>query len=284
MTRVYSPTVRRRRLASELRRLREKANLTIDDVGARLECSTSKVSRIETGQVGVNPRDARDMLDLYGLDEDEREALVQLAREARKKGWWHAYNEVFTGAFVGLESEASTLRAFQCLLVPGLLQIEDYTRAVIRAIRPDGKESDLERRIAGRLERQRLLVESDPPPEYWAVIDEAVLHRPVGGPSVLRKQLLHLLKMSELPHVNIQVMPFGTGAHCAMEGPFLILGFPELTDPDVVYVENTTSGVYLEQHSDVRRYTLMFDHLRAYAARPDESIALVTKMAQRWSE
>lgn len=283
MTRVYSPTVRRRRLASELRRRREEASLTIDDVGEKLECSASKVSRIETGQVGVNPRDARDMLDLYGVDEDEREALVQLAREARKKGWWHAYNEVFTGAFVGLESEASTLRAFQCLLVPGLLQTEGYTRAVIKAIRPDARESDLERRIAGRLQRQRLLVESDPP-EYWAVIDEAVLHRPVGGPTVMHKQLTHLLKLAELPHVNIQVMPFENGAHCAMEGPFLILGFPELTDPDVVYVENTTSGVYLEQHSDVRTYTLMFDHLRAYSARPDESIAMVTRMAQRWSE
>jgi transcriptional regulator with XRE-family HTH domain len=267
-------------LASELRRLRDKAGLTIDEVGEKLECSASKVSRIETGQVGVNPRDARDMLALYGVESDEMEALVQLAREARKRGWWHAYNEVFTGAFVGLESEASTLRTFQALLVPGLLQTEEYTRAVIEAIRPDATESELERRVAGRIERQRLLTEKDPP-EYWAVLDEAVLQRPVGGREVLRGQLYHLLKMATLPHVTIQVVPFEAGAHGGMEGPFLILGFPEQGDPDVVYVENTTTGVYLEQHSDVRRYTLMFDHLRACAMRPEETIAMVTETAEQ---
>src|SRR6266496_5561502 len=140
MSRGPSPTVRRRRLAA---RLRENANLTIDEVGDRLECSASKISRIETGHVGVTPRDVRDMLEVYGVDDDERDALVQLAREARKKGWWHAYNEVFTGAFVGLESDASFLHTHQALLVPGLLQTEAYTRAVIRAIRPDHGEEEV---------------------------------------------------------------------------------------------------------------------------------------------
>src|SRR5882724_818212 len=157
MTRGQSPTVRRRRLASELRRLREAAKLTIDEVGEKLECSASKISRIETGHVGVTPRDVRDLLDLYNVPVDQLEALVQLSREARKKGWWHAYHEVFTGAFIGLESDASTLRAFQALLVPGLLQTEDYIRAVIRSIRPGWTEADVERRVAARMERQRLL-------------------------------------------------------------------------------------------------------------------------------
>jgi len=260
--------------------LRESARLTIEEVSEKLECSASKISRMETGHVGVTPRDARDMLELYGIAEDEREALVQLAREARKKGWWHAYNEVFTGAFVGLESEASSLRAFQALLVPGLLQTEDYTRAVIRAIRPDAGEADIEQRVAARLARQRLLTCADPP-EYWAVIDEGALRRTVGGPEVMRAQLRRLGEVAALPNVTLQVVPFRAGAHSGLEGPFLILGFPEQADPDVVYVENTSMGVYLEQYADVRRYTLMFDHLRAAALKPDDTIGLIDSIAGR---
>ncbi|ONI70651.1 transcriptional regulator [Actinosynnema sp. ALI-1.44] len=282
MARGQSPTVRRRRLASELRRLREAARLTIEEVGERLECSASKISRIETGHVGVTPRDARDLLELYGVSPDRLEALVQLSREARKKGWWHAYNEVFTGAFVGLESDASSLRAFQALLVPGLLQTEDYTRAVMRSIRPDWTEAEVERRVIARMERQRLLTDSDPP-NYWAVVDEAVLLRTVGGPGVMHKQLLRLREISTLPNVTLQVVPFDAGAHSSMDGPFLILGFPEQMDPDVVYVDTTTGGVYLEEHSDVQRYTLMFDHLRASAASPDDSVHLVSRAAERLS-
>lgn len=284
MSRGPSPTVRRRRLAARLRELREHANLTIDEVGDRLECSASKISRIETGHVGVTPRDVRDMLEVYGIDDDEREALVQLAREARKKGWWHAYNEVFTGSFVGLESDASFLHTHQALLVPGLLQTEAYTRAVIRAIRPDAGEADVELRVRARVNRQKLITEEVNPPEYWAVIDEAVLRRVVGGPEVMRDQLKNLVELATLPHVTLQVVPFAAGAHAGMEGPFLILGFPEQADPDVVYVENTTSGVYLEQPEDVHRYTLMFDHLRAAALKPDDTVELVDRTADRLSE
>jgi len=278
MARGNSPTVRRRRLASELRRLREASQLTIDEVGEKLECSASKISRIETGHVGVTPRDVRDMLELYAIDEDQREALVQLSREARKKGWWHAYNEVFTGSFVGLESDASALHTFQALLVPGLLQTEDYMRAVIRAIRPDHGEDDVNKRVAGRVARQKMLTDIQPP-EYWAIIDEAVLHRTVGGPAIMRAQLLRLIEVSDLPHVTLQVVPFGAGAHAGMENPFLILGFPEPADPDVVYVENTTTGSYLEEPSDVYRYTLMFDHLRASALNPAETLRMVRQAA-----
>jgi transcriptional regulator with XRE-family HTH domain len=280
MARGPSPTVRRRRLASELRRLREAAELTIDEVGEKLECSASKISRIETGHVGVTPRDVRDMLEVYGIEDDEREALVQLSREARKKGWWHAYNEVFTGSFVGLESDASSLHTHQALLVPGLLQTDAYMRAVIRAIRPDSSEAEVERKVTARVTRQKLL--TDPhPPEYWAVLDEAVLHRVVGGREIMRAQLERLVELAHLPNVTLQVVPFESGAHPGMECPFLILGYPEQADPDVVYVENTTSGVYLEQPSDVHRYTLMFDHLRAAALKPDDTVVMVERAADR---
>lgn len=284
MARGQSPTVRRRRLAGELRRLREAADLTIDEVGEKLECSASKVSRIETGHVGVTPRDARDMLALYGITGDEQEALVQLAREARKRGWWHAYNEVFTGTFVGLEADASSLRAFQALLVPGLLQTERYARAVIRALRPDAEDAEIRRRVAARMARQELLSDT-PPPEYWAVVDEAVLRRVVDGPEVMAEQLYRMAALAEKPNVTVQIVPFGAGAHPGMEGPFLIMGFPEQADPDVVYVDDSTSsGLYLEEPTDVRRYGLMFDHLRAAALKPDDSVELIAEAAGRFAE
>ena len=280
---AQSPTVRRRRLAAELRRLREVVDMTIDDVADKLECSASKVSRIETGQVGVTPRDARDMLELYHVTGESLEELVQLARDARKKGWWHAYSEVLTGAFVGLEAEAATLRSYQALLVPGLLQTEDYMRSVFRAGRPDAPDAEIERRSAARLERQKLLEDADPP-QFWTVIDEAVLHRVVGNRDIMSAQLLHLVKLvSSLPTLTLQVLPFTAGAHAGMDGPFLILGFPEKADPDVVYVENTTSMGYLEEPEDIDRYTLMFDHLRAAALSPDDTLTRISEAAERFA-
>ncbi|WP_216205976.1 helix-turn-helix domain-containing protein [Amycolatopsis aidingensis] len=281
MARGQGPTVRRRRLATELRRLREAADMTIDEVGEKLECSASKISRIETGHVGVTPRDVRDMLELYGVSGDDREALVQLAREARKQGWWHAYKEVFNGTFVGLEADASSLQAFQALLVPGLLQTEQYAREVIRGMRPDAEESDIQRRVAARMARQELLTDSNPP-EYWAVIDEAVLHRVVGSREVMTRQLHRLAEVARMPHVTLQVLPFAAGAHAGMEGPFVILGYPEHADPDVVYLESTGSGFFLELPPEVRRYSLMFDHLRAAALKPDDSVAVIIAAGERF--
>ncbi|HEX3590503.1 MAG TPA: helix-turn-helix transcriptional regulator [Pseudonocardiaceae bacterium] len=282
MVRGHSPTVRRRRLAAELRRLRDQAQLTIEDVAEKLKCSSSKISRIETGHVGVSPKDARELLRLYGVPGDDLEALVQLAREARRKGWWHSYNEVFTGAFVGLEAEASSLRAYQALLIPGLLQTEDYMRAVIRAARPDATPPQVDKRVHARVARQRLLTEPDPP-RYWAIVDEAVLCRSVGGDAVMRAQLEMLLGKAALPHVTIQVLPFSVGAHAGMEGSFLILGFPEQADPDVVYVDSTTAGIYLEEPAEILRYTLMFDHLRAAALSPDDSLTRIAEGMSRFS-
>ena len=282
MARSYSPTVRRRRLASELRRLRDRAELTIDEVGEKLECSASKISRIETGHVGVTPRDVRDMLELYGVESEELEELVQLSREARKKGWWHNFSEVFTGAFVGLEAEAATLRTYQALLVPGLLQTADYTREVTRAARPTISPAELDRRVAGRQARQQLLFDPEPP-QYWGVFDEAVLSRPVGGPKAMAAQLAQLIELASLPHVTLQVIPFDAGAHAGMEGAFVILGFPEQADPDVVYVENTNVGVYMEEPPEILEYTLKFDHLRASALGPDATLEKIAEAATRYA-
>ncbi len=271
--------MRRRRLASELRRLRERAGLTIEEVGEKLECSASKVSRMETGHVGVNPRDARDMLELYGVDGEQRDTLVTLARQAKQKGWWHAYNDVFTGALVGLEQEAVALRAFQALLVPALLQTREYAFATLKGIRPDAEDAEIDRHVDGRMERQKLLWGNDPP-RYWAVMDEAVLHREVGGKGVRDRQLKYLLDAVEMPHVNLQVLPFSAGEHCGLEGPFLILRFADKADTDVVYVENTMSAVYLEKQDDVDRYGLMFEHLIASALPQDESLRLIESFSK----
>lgn len=253
--------------------------LTIDEVAEKLECSASKVSRIETGHVSVTPRDVRDMAELYGIVDEQRDALVQLAREARQKGWWHAYNEVFTGAFVGLEADSSSLRAYQALIVPGLLQTPAYTRAMLRAIRPDAQPAELDMRVEARQTRQRLLTDPSPP-EYWAVMDEAVLRRLTGGPEVMVEQLRKMVEVAQLPNVTLQVVPFAVGAHAGMEAPFLILGFPDRIDPDVVYVESTANGVYLESPADVHKYSLLFDHLRAAALRPDDTVDLVQRITE----
>lgn len=278
MARGHGPEVRRRRLASELRRLREAAELTIGEVSGHLRCSTSKVSRIETGHVGVRPQDVRDMLTLYGLGERESDELVQLAHEARTRGWWHSYSEVFTGSFVGLEADAGSLRAFQALLVPGLLQTRRYAHAVIRAMRPHAPDAEIKRRVSARMRRQRLLAD-EAPPSYEAVMDEAVLHRVVGGREVMTEQLHRLREAAALPHVTLRVVPFDAGAHSGMEGPFLILGFPERADPDVVYVDSTTGGVCLEEPDEVERYSVMFDHLRYHALGHEDSTRLLDKLA-----
>lgn len=280
MTGGRGPEVRRRRLASELRRLRERAGLTIGEVSSSLECSISKISRIETGHVGVAPRDAREILALYRVNGQELEELVQLAHDARSRGWWHAYSEVFTGSFVGLEADAGSLRAFQALLVPGLLQTKRYANAVIRAMRPDAPDAEVKRRVSARMQRQRLLTD-DTPPSYVAVMDEAVLHRSVGGGDVLIEQLWQLRDLAGLDHVTLRIVPFGAGAHPGMEGPFLILGFPDEADPDVVYVDSTSGGVFLEAPEEVERYSVMFDHVHAQALDHDTSVSRITELARR---
>jgi transcriptional regulator with XRE-family HTH domain len=274
---VVSPTVRRRRLALELRRLRETAKLTCEEVAEHLECSASKISRVETGRVSVSPRDVRDMLALYGVSEVQSESLVQLARDSRQKGWWHAYSDTIQpqfAAFIGLESAASEIRIYEVSLIPGLLQTEDYARSVIGAGLVSGKPDDIERNVQLRMARQPALTRDDPP-KLWAVLDEAALRRRVGGSGLMRLQLEHLLGMAKLPNVAIQVIPFGGGAHPAMGRPYVVLVFPERVDTDVVYLEDLTRAMYLEDVDEVDRYNMFFNHLRATALSFDESSSLI---------
>ncbi len=277
MAAEHSPTVRRRRLALELRRLREAARLTCEEVAEHLECSTSKISRIETGRVSVSPRDVRDMLDLYGVSSQQGASLVQLARDSRQKGWWHAYSDTIQPRFatyIGLESAASEIRIYEVTLIPALLQTEDYARTVIAAGIVGGDHDGVERNVELLMARQPPLT-SDDPPRLWAVLDEAALRRTVGGAGLMRLQLDHLLDLSRLPNVAIQVIPFGAGAHPAMGRPFVILAFPERADPDVVYLEDLTSALYVEDVNEVDRYNMFFNHLRATALSFEDSSALI---------
>jgi transcriptional regulator with XRE-family HTH domain len=276
----HSPTVRRRRLALELRRLREAARLTCEEVADHLECSASKISRVETGRVSVSPRDVRDMLDLYGVPAAQRESLVQLARDSRQKGWWHAFSDTVPPQFatyVGLESAACQIRIYELSLIPELLQTEDYARAVIRSGVMNSPREDVERQVALRMARQPAITR-DNPPRIWAVLDEAALRRQVGGAGVMQLQLEHLLARAALPNVATQVIPFGGGAHPAIGRPFIILVFPERADTDVVYLEDLTSALYLEDVADVDRYNVFFNHLRATALSLDDSSMLITSI------
>ncbi|MFY1696984.1 helix-turn-helix domain-containing protein [Solwaraspora sp. WMMA2101] len=279
MTERRSPTVRRRRLGAELRRRRDAAGVTIDAVAERLECSSSKVSRIETGHTTATPRDVRDMLEIYGVTGTEAEELVQIAREARQKGWWHPYSTVLTGAYVGFEAAARSVRAYEQQVVPGLLQTADYARAMICAARPDITAEEVDHRVHVRLKRQSLLTQEDQI-DVWAVLDEAVLSRPVGGDAVMRAQLHRLVEAADLPNVTLQILPFEVGAHAGMDGTFTILDFPEPSDADVVYAENATGGLFLEKTEELRKYIFIFDHIRAAALTPEESVAMIAKRAK----
>lgn len=277
-----SPTLRRRRLGAELRQLREATGLSIDDVARHLVCSVSTVSRIETGRVGVRIRDMRTLLDLYHVGDDQRrEELTALAREGRQRGWWTSYSEVLSNPYaiyIGFEAEATSLRTYQSQLVPGLLQTEDYARAITQVGRLADDPDDVEKLVSVRMARQRLL-EGDRPLQLWIVLDEAVIRRRIGGAEVMRAQLRRLVAVSDLPHVSIQILPFDAGEHPALDQPFVILEFPSPTDPDVVYLEHLTGSLYVEKPQDVRRYGTIFDHLRAAALSPKASAAMMSAAA-----
>ncbi len=225
----------------------------------------------------MSPRDVRDMLEIYGAPPEQRDSLVQLARDSRQKGWWHAYGDTVQphfATYLGLESAASEIRIYEVSLIPGLLQTEEYARAVISAEKINSPRADIERHVAVRMERQRLARSS--PPSVWAVLDEAALRRQVGGPEVMREQLEYLRELGSLPNVNLQVIPFVGGAHPAMGRPFVILVFGETIDPDVVYLDDLTSALWVENVDEVDRYNVFFNHLRASAVSFEESGALIT--------
>jgi transcriptional regulator with XRE-family HTH domain len=277
-----SPTARRRRLAAALRQLREEHNLSCTDAGKAVGWSESKVSRIETGRVGIQQPDLERLLDLYEVSGETRVALLTLRRQATHRGWWHSYADALPAYFedyVGLEDGAKSLFTYQNQLVHGLMQTEGYAAAVLRAAQPAASEDEVERQLAARATRQALLTAGNPL-QVWAVLDEAVLCRQVGGAAIMQAQLNRLREIAALPNVTLQVLPFDAGAHASMGTSFELLQFPEAGDTAIVYIEDQTTSQYLETAADLERYTLVFDHLRASALAPERSAELIGQAAR----
>ncbi|MEV5576289.1 helix-turn-helix transcriptional regulator [Spirillospora sp. NPDC052269] len=268
------PTVRRILLGAQLRRLRERRGISAEDAGYEIRASHSKISRMELGRVGFKERDVADLLTLYGVtDPTARDPLLELARDANSPGWWQPYGDVLPTWFenyLGLEEAASVIRGFELRLVPELLQSEDYTRAVIRLSHPRAPEADVEQRIRLRATRQERFVEPGAP-KLWAVVDEAVLHRPIGGRRAMRGQLAHLAQMAKLPNVTLQIVP-STMCDVPVTVPFTILRFPEAGLSDVVYMEQLTSAMYLDKRADVDAYQMLWDEISVMALQPEESV------------
>ncbi|QIJ66664.1 helix-turn-helix transcriptional regulator [Streptomyces sp. JB150] len=270
-------------LGSQLRRLREARGITREAAGYHIRASESKISRMELGRVSFKTRDVEDLLTLYGItDENERGSLISLAREANVAGWWHSYSDVLPSWFptyVGLEGAASLIRAYEVQFVHGLLQTEEYARAVVRRGMKDASEADVERRVALRLERQKHLV-AENAPDFHIVLDEAALRRPYGDREVMRGQLQHLIEISERPNVRLQIMPFSFGGHSGESGAFTILSFPESDLSDVVYMEQLTSALYLDKPEDVAQYETALKELQRDSPGPAESRDLLRGLLQ----
>jgi len=278
------PTVLRILLGAQLRRLREAKRISLGEAGNAIRASHSKISRLETGRVGFKDRDIADLLTLYGVtDEQERDALRALARRASEPGWWHDYSDILPTWFetyVGLEEAATQIRAYEVQFVPGLLQTEDYARAVTLLGHAGAPAVEIGRRVRLRMARQAVLQRPDPP-NLWAVIDEAVLQRPAGSSDVMRGQLEHLLEMARQPNVTIQIIPFKAGSHAAAGGAFSILRFAEPDLPDVVYLEQLTSALYLDKPESVDSYLTVMERVCMEAATPTASAALIEEILRQ---
>jgi transcriptional regulator with XRE-family HTH domain len=276
--------VRRILVGAQLRRLREAAGLTREAAGYQIRGSESKISRLELGRVGFKDRDITDLLELYGVqDEAQREGLLALAREANSPGWWHSYDDVLPNWFqtyVGLEGAARLIRSYELQFMPGLLQTEAYIRAVVTAGAPGASVAEVERRVHLRLTRQEILHQTDAP-EFWAVVDEAALHRPIGGIKVMREQVERLLELMALPNVTLQVMPFRFGGHAGESGAFTILRFLEQELPDVVYIEQLESAYYLDKREFVERYARTMDRLTVESQPPDTTKETLQKLLRQ---
>jgi transcriptional regulator with XRE-family HTH domain len=276
----FGPTVRRRRLGAELRRLREASSLKLEDVADQLGLAASTLSRIETGKSPTKTTYLTSMLGMYGVDDPAaRQVLIDMAREGHRKGWWSIYDDVLPSGFdiyVGLEAEASGLRSFE-ILVHGLLQTRDYAMAVLRELRPKDTEDQIARMVDLRMQRQRLL-DQDPPLDLWLILGEGAIRRNIGGTKVMRPQLEHLIRASRRPNVTLQILSFEAGAHAGLAGPFSILEFPERDDGDVAYTESVGGMIYLEKDREVRACAEAFDRLRAAALSPAASVGLIQKV------
>jgi transcriptional regulator with XRE-family HTH domain len=267
------PTARRAVLGAQLRRLREAAGISREDAGYAIRGSSSKISRLECGRVSFKSRDINDLLALYGVPEGERAPLIALAGQANANGWWHDYSEVLPSWFqtyVGLEEAAAVIRTYEIQFVPGLLQTAEYARAVVRSGFPDATAAEVEQRVALRLERQRVLSKPDPV-ALWVILDEATLSRPVGDASVMRSQVEHLLELTDMVNITIQVMPFRPGSHAADGGAFSILRFPQPDLPDIVYVEQLVGALYVDKQEHVERYLQTMDRLTMDSLSPSRT-------------
>jgi transcriptional regulator with XRE-family HTH domain len=280
-----SPTVRRRELGALLRGLREKKELSVKDVTDRLLCSPSKVSRLETGERGATLRDVRDLCDLYGVGGGaERDRLMTLAREGKQRGWWQTFDLPSSySTYVGLEAEAIQIKDFDTGVMPGLLQTTDYARALYQDPLPEagGREMTddvIEQRVKARLRRQRLLDQTDRPFDFWAILDEAALRRVIGSSKIMHEQLEHVIKMSGMRNVKVQILTFGSGAHPALDSTFNILEFSKL-DRDVVYVEGLQGLMFLEKQDEIARYQDTFAKLSRMALSPEESASYISQVS-----
>ena len=275
-----SPSMRRRRLAAELRKLRDQSGLMVTDAARRVGWQASRLSRIETRQSGITTPDLRKLLDVYEVtDEDYRSYLADLARRVNERGWWQKYAGLIGSEYadlIGLEEEARAIRSYEQELVPGLLQTPDYARAAIRIGRPTETTQEIGRRVEIRMERQEILVRSDPaPPRFNVVLSEAVLRRPVGGNELMRTQIEYLMRPRDRANVTIQVLPFNAGVHPSMVGPFTVMTFPDPADLGVVNIEYATGSVFLEDPDELRVYEEVWSALQASALSADDSQAFL---------
>ena len=274
-------TVLRMLLGTQLRRFREAAGVTPERAGYEIRASRSKISRLENGRVRLKSRDMTDLLTLYGVtDEGLRSRFLALAEQSNTPDWWTKYGDILPDWFetyLSLEAAATTIRSFEVQFVPGLFQTEDYARAVLG--RKTATPGEIERRVALRLKRQDLLSRPNPP-RIWSVMDEAVLRRPVGGPAVMRAQFEHLIEVAGLPRVTLQVVPFASGSHAGESGSFAVLRFEERDLPDVVYLEQLTGAIYLDQRADVERYLEVVNELSTEALTPDETTRFIHQVAR----
>lgn len=272
-----SPILRRRQLAARLRELRTQAGLTADEVAVRMLVSPAKISRIETGVRGASLRDVRDLCEIYGADQGERERLAALVRESKQPSWWQQY-DLPNATYVGLEAAAVSMLDYESSVIPGLLQTEDYAHAILEGFLYDASPELIQQQLEARMTRQQLL-HGERAPQLWTVIDEAALHRVVGGPAVMRAQLESLVESAALANVTVQVIPFEAGAHPGMDSTFVLLHLEEEV-ADVVYIEGLVGNLYQESPSDLARYRRAFDELRAIALSPKDSIARVSGIAK----
>ena len=284
MTDGGSPTIRRRELGSRLRKLRLESSKTIDEVAQALLCSTSKVSRMETGQRVATARDIRDLCELYRVtDPAVKDELMRLGREARQRSWWRQYSDLGeVTSLIDYQDGASSITEYDSCLVPGLLQTEEYARSAVRGLLPRIRGDVLEERVEARMRRQSLLTQ-DNPPRLWVLLDESVLIRHVGGASTMKAQLDKLHQQSLLPQVTIQVVPFKVGAHPGLNSAFSLVEFTDIALSPIVYTEGLSGEIYLEGRNDIDRYREAVDHLRASALSPADSQDLITRMIGRIS-